>query len=199
MLVVWSDDLNHIIPACKDLEDRLIKLLWRTRPAPPAYPHSAPSSIFGGRAGRTGSYYGPSNASSHAGSQSNLREMFVNSSQAGDIELSPRDSRTSSSHHNSSSNGNSPLNEKGTLTPGGTARIGKSGLSKELDDDELENDEEEEDQGGERRGYFGFGSKQSPRHARRKGRKAKKNGANHRPVVLYAPVYNGLAAAMSFC
>ncbi|KAJ7594440.1 glycosyl transferase family group 2-domain-containing protein [Mycena floridula] len=33
VLVVWSDELDTIIPLCNDFEDRLIKLLWRSRPA----------------------------------------------------------------------------------------------------------------------------------------------------------------------
>ncbi|KAJ7650952.1 glycosyl transferase family group 2-domain-containing protein [Roridomyces roridus] len=32
VLVVWSDSLDGIIPTCQDFEDRLIKLLWRSRP-----------------------------------------------------------------------------------------------------------------------------------------------------------------------
>ncbi|TDL22483.1 hypothetical protein BD410DRAFT_769953 [Rickenella mellea] len=31
-MIVWSDDLDAIIPTCRDLEERLIKLLWRSRP-----------------------------------------------------------------------------------------------------------------------------------------------------------------------
>ncbi|KAJ7472250.1 glycosyl transferase family group 2-domain-containing protein [Mycena galericulata] len=32
VLVVWSESLDAIIPTCQDFEDRLIKLLWRSRP-----------------------------------------------------------------------------------------------------------------------------------------------------------------------
>ena len=31
MLVVWSDNLDNIIPLCRDFEDKLIKLVWRNR------------------------------------------------------------------------------------------------------------------------------------------------------------------------
>lgn len=31
MLVLWSDDLDGIIPLCRDFEERLIKLVWRAR------------------------------------------------------------------------------------------------------------------------------------------------------------------------
>jgi hypothetical protein len=32
VLVVWSHDLDAIIPTCADFEDRLVKMLWRSRP-----------------------------------------------------------------------------------------------------------------------------------------------------------------------
>ena len=31
VLVVWSDSIDTIVPTCHDFEDRLIKLLWRSR------------------------------------------------------------------------------------------------------------------------------------------------------------------------
>ena len=31
MLVVWSDNLDNIIPQCRDFEDNLIKLVWSRR------------------------------------------------------------------------------------------------------------------------------------------------------------------------
>jgi hypothetical protein len=35
-LVVWSESIDHIVPSCHDIEEKLIKLLWRSRPARPA-------------------------------------------------------------------------------------------------------------------------------------------------------------------
>ncbi|KAM6494911.1 Glycosyl transferase family group 2 domain containing protein [Amanita muscaria] len=32
VLVVWSETIDHIVPACHEIEERLIKLLWRSRP-----------------------------------------------------------------------------------------------------------------------------------------------------------------------
>ncbi|KAI5123019.1 hypothetical protein M0805_007640 [Coniferiporia weirii] len=32
VLVIWSDNLDSIIPVCRDFEDKLIKLVWRARP-----------------------------------------------------------------------------------------------------------------------------------------------------------------------
>lgn len=54
-----------------------------------------------------------------------------------------------------------------------------------------------------RRGLFGFGNKKESKPMTKRSRGGKRSrrnrGANHRPVVLYAPVYNGLAAALSVC
>lgn len=44
VLVVWSESLDAIIPTCHDFEDRLIKLLWRSRPTGPS---SNPGSLAG--------------------------------------------------------------------------------------------------------------------------------------------------------
>ncbi|KAF5381647.1 hypothetical protein D9615_005482 [Tricholomella constricta] len=43
VLVIWSDALDRIIPACADFEDRLIKLLWRAQPQP--HPLSNSNSV----------------------------------------------------------------------------------------------------------------------------------------------------------
>jgi hypothetical protein len=39
---VWSDTLDTVIPTCQDIESRLIKLLWRSRPT--QYTSSTPAS-----------------------------------------------------------------------------------------------------------------------------------------------------------
>ncbi|KAJ7058150.1 glycosyl transferase family group 2-domain-containing protein [Mycena amicta] len=46
VLVVWSDSIDSIIPTCHDFEDRLIKLLWRSRPAVASTPGSISGSVF---------------------------------------------------------------------------------------------------------------------------------------------------------
>jgi hypothetical protein len=49
VLVVWAASVEAIIPTCHDFEDRLIKLLWRSRPpvVPPEGAGSASNSISG--------------------------------------------------------------------------------------------------------------------------------------------------------
>ena len=44
VLIVWSDNLDGIIPLCQDFEDKLIKLVWRSRPA---LPSTTTNSSFG--------------------------------------------------------------------------------------------------------------------------------------------------------
>lgn len=49
-MIVWSDSIDSIIPTCRDFEERLIKLLWRSRPNATNAPTSAsshPGSISG--------------------------------------------------------------------------------------------------------------------------------------------------------
>ncbi|KAF5339551.1 hypothetical protein D9611_011423 [Ephemerocybe angulata] len=37
VMVIWSESIDRIVPLCNDFEERLIKLLWRSRPlAPPS-------------------------------------------------------------------------------------------------------------------------------------------------------------------
>ncbi|KAF9255428.1 hypothetical protein L218DRAFT_884155 [Marasmius fiardii PR-910] len=50
VLVVWASSLENIIPTCQDFDERLIKLLWRSRPADSnasAISASTPNSVIG--------------------------------------------------------------------------------------------------------------------------------------------------------
>jgi len=79
VLVVWSESLDRIVPLCNDIDERLIKLLWRSRPglgmqgpgsvhtsgavsAPGSVDHSSAegfvTSASVGRHGKTGSTNG---------------------------------------------------------------------------------------------------------------------------------------------
>ena len=35
-MVIWAEALDRIVPLCQDVEERLIKLLWRARPSGPS-------------------------------------------------------------------------------------------------------------------------------------------------------------------
>jgi hypothetical protein len=45
--VLWSYDLEHIIPLCKDFEEKLIKHIWRTRNIARKQVESTSASMFG--------------------------------------------------------------------------------------------------------------------------------------------------------
>lgn len=46
-MVVWTYDLDSIIPTCRDFEDKLIKLVWTRRSAFTSVASSAAPSTFG--------------------------------------------------------------------------------------------------------------------------------------------------------
>ena len=46
-MVVWTYDLDSIIPTCRDFEDKLIKLVWNRRSAFASMASSASASTFG--------------------------------------------------------------------------------------------------------------------------------------------------------
>ncbi|OAX39708.1 hypothetical protein K503DRAFT_769252 [Rhizopogon vinicolor AM-OR11-026] len=45
VLILWSDNLDNIIPLCRDFEEKLIKLVWRQRAAISAPSEISPSTI----------------------------------------------------------------------------------------------------------------------------------------------------------
>ncbi|KXN84889.1 hypothetical protein AN958_11987 [Leucoagaricus sp. SymC.cos] len=57
VMVIWSESLDRIVPACHDFDERLIKLLWRSRPQAHAGTASpAPSSLSPSVDGHTPSF-----------------------------------------------------------------------------------------------------------------------------------------------
>ncbi|KAI0763980.1 glycosyl transferase family group 2-domain-containing protein [Trametes elegans] len=76
VLVVWSDTIDTIIPICQDFEERLIKLLWRSRPG--GFPGSHPTSTNSHPASVSGSVSGHSLQQINTRlSQSHLRRSSV--------------------------------------------------------------------------------------------------------------------------
>ncbi|KAG5652362.1 hypothetical protein H0H81_005264 [Sphagnurus paluster] len=45
VLIVWSDDLEHIVPLCADFEEKIMKLVWRSRTNPGSIVTSVSSSV----------------------------------------------------------------------------------------------------------------------------------------------------------
>lgn len=117
VLVVWSDSLDNIIPIARDFEDRLIRLLWRTRP-----PLSSSQDL---------SFSHPLSVSTHS-------DKLLDTN----------------------------------LTPHSTLPDEKQSL---------------------KRTWYGrvIPDSKDPEKAKKK--------INPRPIMLYAPLYNGLSAALALC
>jgi hypothetical protein len=92
-MVIWSESLDRIVPLCQDFEDRLIKLLWRSRPGVAAANTATASasnatSVAGshchGAPGGNGSAIGEAEGSvEHSGSLGGHGEAFKSRSAAG--------------------------------------------------------------------------------------------------------------------
>lgn len=148
VLVVWSSSIEAIIPTCHDFEERLIKLLWRSRP--PAASHEA----------------SPDGAGSASNSISN------HSTQPKDPFQTPTLSRYSSVF------GIFPP----TPSPGVTDAFPNT-RSSDLENGVLTAKEKT------KRTWYG----------KKYTVKIDPDAPIPRPTVLYACVYNGLAAGLSLC
>lgn len=45
VLIAWSDDLDHIVPLCAEFEEKLMKLVWRSRTIPSSVMTSTTTSV----------------------------------------------------------------------------------------------------------------------------------------------------------
>ncbi|KAI5117891.1 hypothetical protein M0805_001976 [Coniferiporia weirii] len=191
VMVIWSDDLDAIIPTCRDFEDRLIKLLWRSRPAP----SSAPSSFAGGFAGLAappsyaGSLAGSASASAH-GSEGVMGAGLLDEAAGPGMRARTRDSRASSRPGTGTGTGAGPAGSSAGGSAVGTpaADLEKGGG---VGVDEI--DEIDEKDGAGRRKFWCFGR----RRARRSAEAQRRLRVTERGVRLMAPVYNGIAAALA--
>ncbi|KAF9561703.1 hypothetical protein CPC08DRAFT_722637 [Agrocybe pediades] len=193
VMVIWSESLDRIVPICQDFEERLIKLLWRSRPAAPSSFNSVPG----------GSTYNAS-STSHAGSvqdHSSAEGQGLTGRMAG-----------------GASGSRTPSLARGVT--GGTPAKGLYGeQGRDYDDDPAT------DLGGaEKMGAVGASDKVGRSGPRVRKQKYKRTwygkkvplpmtvedemdlddedvegftGEERRPVRLYAPLYNGLAAGLA--
>ncbi|TEB25063.1 hypothetical protein FA13DRAFT_1637964 [Coprinellus micaceus] len=85
VLVVWAESIDRIVPLCNDIEERLIKLLWRSRPNPSSSLKSSTTAGYGygygsgNGAGASGST--PGSVSGHGengGTPSSHEGLFIN-------------------------------------------------------------------------------------------------------------------------
>ncbi|KAI0916116.1 hypothetical protein AcW1_010030 [Taiwanofungus camphoratus] len=177
VLVVWSDSIDTIIPICRDFEERLIKLLWRSRP----------SGVFGASSH-------PTTSSSHPAS--------VNGSISGHS-LTHINSRLSAPALGRSRQSSAFPPAPGTPGPPGTPR-GMGRLSSEIlapgEDVEKGANVAEGDAGTAKTKTTRtwYGRKKTVVVADDASAFGDDDGEPEaRPAKLYAPVYNGLAAGLS--
>jgi len=183
-MVIWSESLDRIIPLCQDFEDRLIKLLWRGRPVVP--PTTTNSSAAGSYCHGAG---GGIQRSSTGGSVSDSAELVDHSGSA---------------------------SSEGAV--GGTTKEkpARNGLVKGLygeqgraDDPEAAFGDVPTEKGGSdsfapstrqyKRTWYGKKVLLKKAEVDEKGDVEELMGEGKRPVRLYAPLYNGLAAGIALC
>lgn len=176
-MVIWSESLERIIPLCQEFEDRLIKLLWRSRPL-----LSSSSASF------TQGAVGAASSAGHG------NESLMGCPVSGSVEAL------------SGPIGNRKRNSSATLMKG---LYGEQG--REFDD--LEKDEEKDVSGhtndNDQKSEDGEGNNTTRRYKRtwygkkvllppsKQGDDLEKYRAERRPIRLYAPLYNGLAAGIA--
>ncbi|EJF58996.1 hypothetical protein DICSQDRAFT_182230 [Dichomitus squalens LYAD-421 SS1] len=177
VLVVWSDSIDTIIPICHDFEERLIKLLWRSRPGVPG---SHPTSSSGHPASATGSVSGHSMQQLNTRlSQSQLRRNSVLPGTPG----------------------------RGTPVPGTPRGVfvGSGGVlvmsAEDLALDSLKEKEPAEPETVTKTKRTWWGGKKTVTIERQPSALAAYSdveaGSEARRTVLLAPIYNGLAAGLS--
>ncbi|CCM00464.1 uncharacterized protein FIBRA_02497 [Fibroporia radiculosa] len=155
VMVIWSDSIDGIIPTSKEFEERLIKLLWRSR---------------------------PSAGASHANSSSSHPNSIH-----GSISGHSMMSRTSGRR----------LGVPGTPGPPGTPR-GMGRMSMELMPSDVEKSLNPENNGVKTKTVrTWYGRKKTIIIQDEMGAALDELGPSKRPTLLYAPIYNGLAAGMA--
>ncbi|KAH8096816.1 glycosyl transferase family group 2-domain-containing protein [Cristinia sonorae] len=167
VLVVWSDSIDTIIPTCNEFDERLIKLLWRSRP--PAF--GAPSSVSSHQANGGGSATG--SVSGH--SMTNLRGALAGVG-------SPRNSMLPAAPGS------------GFGTPRGVRGMSMEDLSPpDLEKGDFV-DEKSVPKTKTTRTWYG---RKKTVVVENTSLDLENTGPEHRPAKLYAPIYNGLAAGLS--
>jgi hypothetical protein len=177
-MVIWSESLDRIIPLCQEFEERLIKLLWRSRPLL----NSSASSTHGVVRAPSSAGHGNESLLGVSGSVEAL---------SGPI-------------------GNGKRNSNATLMKGLYGEQGREFDDLEKDEKDKEkvvsghpndnHDQKSED--GEtnnitrkyKRTWYGKKVLLPPS---KQGDDLEKHRVERRPIRLYAPLYNGLAAGVA--
>lgn len=189
-MVIWSESLDRIIPLCQDFEERLIKLLWRGRPVVPTASNSSDSpsgSYYHGAGGARGSY---------AGGSVNEMELVDHSG-----------SGSSEANVGGTMKGKPSRNGAGGVVRGLYGEQGRvqDGDEPGVDVEKVGGDSLASSRGqgkGYKRTWYG---KKVFLESGEMGEKGSLDdvedlrGEDKRPVKLWAPLYNGLAAGIALC
>jgi hypothetical protein len=185
VMVIWSESLDRIIPLCQEFEERLIKLLWRSRP------------LINSSSASSTHYQGAVGAGSSAG---HGNDSLLGCPVSGSVASLPGPNGVNG-------NGNRNSNGNAALVKGPYGEQGR-------EFDELEKDEKGKDNvvsghlnslnydqkledGGRRRRYkrTWYGKKVFLPPAEQGD--DLENRGERRPIRLYAPLYTGLAAGIA--
>ncbi|KAF8642084.1 hypothetical protein AX16_009700 [Volvariella volvacea WC 439] len=177
VLVVWCDELEQVVPLCKDFESKIMKLVWTSRPptmASASFMNSS-SSAFGSRRG--------SMIGSPRGSNLNLVGGGPGGSVAstGTTGVIPESAlpRAEGSSANANANANA------------------DGAEKEKEAEEDKNKEKKE----RKSNWWRLGSRKQPEGVvvskEKDGESDVEKGVQPRRAMLFAPLYGGLALGLS--
>jgi hypothetical protein len=205
VMLIWSESLDRIIPLCQEFEEKLIKLLWRSRP--PLNTSSASSIHFHAGVGAESSGNGSLLGSPGSGSVEALPGVNGNgNSNSGNGVLGRRNGSSSlalnllhSSNNTSPSVLKGPYGEQGRVfdelevDEKGKDQVASNGQSH---DQKLEHDHgNDKTRGGYKRTWYGKKVFVPP--SLKQGDDLEGYGEEKRPIRLYAPLYNGLAAGIA--
>jgi hypothetical protein len=169
-MVIWSESLERIIPLCQEFEEKLIKLLWRSRPLN----SSCASSIHG--------VVGVTSSAGHG------NESLSGYPVSGSVEAL------------SGTNGIGKRNSNGNaiLMKGLYGEQGREFEDLEKDEKDKDKDLNGDETSGTTRGYkrTWYGKKVFLPPSEQED-DLEKYREERRPIRLYAPLYNGLAAGIA--
>ena len=201
-MVIWSESLDRIIPLCQDFEERLIKLLWRARPVVQTNSNSS------GSPSAAGSYYhgaGGARRSYTGGSVSEAE--LVEHSGSGSSEAAGGETTAKGKQGRNGAGGvvKGLYGEQGRGVEGGDEPEAAFGSDVPMEKTASDSSDLSRVQGkGYKRTWYGKKIPLPSVEVDEKGVGAlddveELRGEGKRPVRLYAPVYNGLAAGIALC
>lgn len=184
VMVIWSESIDRIVPLCADFEERLIKLLWRSRPM-------APSSVASGNPGSISAHGSIAGHATSDNGVSSFNEGF-------NLLPNPPGSATLRSKGVFGELGRDPtdeppLDEKAPSQPRTQVKRTWYGGKKVVQADSYEMDtsntnsfeDEESDPSSLAEKVSGDAWD------------VENNAARKRPVKMYSPIYNGIAAGLA--